>query len=197
MSEDNKSVFGIYKSKAAAENGVNVLKTNGFQMKDISLLLPKESGSQELTHVKTSKAPEGAVTGAGTGAILGGVLGLLFGIGSIAIPGVGPFIAAGPLMTALAGLGFGGTLGIVSGALVGFGFPEYEAQRYEGFVKEGGILISVHVPNHEFSEKAKNLLKITEASDISVVSELKSSRVKPYQVTPSRPIEASSARKIY
>lgn len=197
MSEDNKSVFGIYKSKAAAENGVNILKTNGFLMKDISLLLPQEAGSQEVTHVKNTKAPEGAATGAGTGAIVGGVLGLLFGIGSIAIPGVGPFIAAGPLMTALAGMGFGGTLGIVSGALVGFGFPEYEAQRYEGFVKQGGILISVHVPTHELSEKAKNLLKITDATDIAVISELKNTTVQPYQVMKPVSVEPSAASKIY
>ena len=197
MSGNNKSVFGIYKNKAAAENGVNFLKTNGFEMKDISLLLPQESGSQEMTYVKGTKASEGAAAGAGTGVILGGVLGLLLGIGSIAIPGIGPFIAAGPLMAALAGMGVGGTLGIVSGTLVGFGFPEYEAQRYEGFVKQGGVLISVHVANHDLSEKAKNLLKITDAADISVVNELKNSKSQPYQNIKTNVNESSTASKVY
>ena len=197
MGDKNKSVFGIYKNKEAAENGINFLKTNGFAMKDISLLLPQESGSQEMTYVKGTRASEGAAAGAGTGAILGGVLGLLFGIGSIAIPGVGPFIAAGPLMVALAGVGVGGTLGIVSGTLVGFGFPEYEAQRYEGFVKEGGVLISVHVANHDLSEKAINLLKITEATDISVVTELKNTKSELYQNIRPTPNESLNANKIY
>ncbi len=197
MSDKNKSVFGIYQNRAAAENGVNFLKTNGFEMKDISLLLPQEAGSQEMTYVKGSRASEGAAAGAGTGAILGGVLGLLFGIGSIAIPGVGPFIAAGPLMVALAGMGVGGTLGIVSGTLVGFGFPEYEAQRYEGYVKQGGVLISVHVADHELSEKAKNLLKITDAKDISVVNELKNSKSELYQNTRPSVSESLNASKLY
>lgn len=174
MQKDSKSVFSIYSDRGVAENGVSVLKMNGFRMSDISLLLPQQSGSTEvLATSKASKAPEGAATGASTGAVVGGTLGLLAGIGAIAIPGLGPFIAAGPIMAGLAGLGVGGAVGAVSGALIGLGFPEYEAKAYEGYVKDGGILVSVHVDDDNWADKAKKLLSETGAKNISVVAPVK------------------------
>lgn len=173
MTKNNKAIFGIFKSRGAAENGVATLQNNGFRMSDISLLLPQETGSQDFIHTKSTKAPEGAAAGAGTGAVLGGALGLLAGIGALAIPGFGPFIAAGPIMASLAGIGVGGALGVVGGALIGYGIPEYEAKRYEGFIKEGGILISVHVDDSNWAEKAESLLQATGAKDVAMSTELK------------------------
>lgn len=169
---NNKAIFGIYKSKNEAETGVTILKNNGFRMSDISVLMPSESGSQDLIHTKATKAPEGAATGAGTGGLLGGVLGLLVGAGALSIPGVGPFIAAGPIMAGLAGLGLGSTVGILGGALIGYGIPEYEAKKYEGRIKEGGVLLSVHVDDTEWAEKAKRTLHSTGAEDIAMSTEL-------------------------
>lgn len=171
---DQKAVFGIYRSRGVADIGVTTLKNNGFRVGDISVLFPQESGSQDIIHTKESKAPEGAAAGAGAGAVLGGALGLLAGIGALAIPGVGPFIAAGPLLSSLAGIGVGGAVGGISGALIGFGIPEYEAKRYEGFVKQGGILISVHVDDNVWAEKAQSILEATGAKDVAVTSELRS-----------------------
>lgn len=173
MQKGNKAVFAIYENKSSLENGVDRLKINGFRLSDISILMPQDNGIQEFKTVKGSKAPEGAATGAGTGAVLGGVLGLLAGIGLLAIPGVGPFVGAGPIMAALAGIGVGSAVGVVSGALVGLGIPEYEAKRYEGFVKDGGILMSVHVDDAKWADKAKNILEASGAKDISVTTELK------------------------
>jgi len=174
MQKDSKSVFGIYSDRGVAENGVSVLKMNGFRMSDISLLLPQQSGSTEvLATSKATKAPEGAATGASTGAVVGGTLGLLAGIGAIAIPGLGSFIAAGPIMAGLAGLGVGGAVGAVSGALIGLGIPEYEAKAYEGYVKNGGILVSVHVDDGNWADKAKKLLDETGAKNVSVASAVK------------------------
>jgi len=188
---DHKAVFGIFKSRGATENGVATLKNNGFRVSDISVLLPQESGSQDVIHTKESKAPEGAATGAGAGALLGGALGLLAGIGALAIPGMGPFVAAGPILASLAGIGVGGAVGGISGALIGFGIPEYEAKRYEGFVKDGGILISVHVDNEDWAEKAQSILEATGAKDVATTSEFRSeseaepySMNKPYSVDP-------------
>ena len=127
MSKKNKAVLGIYKTRSEVESAVEALKTEGFATSDISVLLPEVHGSSEFAHIKATKAPEGAATGAGTGAAIGGTLGLLAGIGALAIPGFGPFIAAGPIMAALAGAGVGGVVGGVGGALVGLGIPEYEA----------------------------------------------------------------------
>lgn len=174
MRKNNKAVFGIYKSREAAENGVRFLKTNGFRTTDVSLLLPQAAGAQDLIHMKSTKAPEGVATGASTGIVLGGTLGLLVGIGAIALPGIGPFIAAGPIMSALAGIGIGTAVGVVSGALIGFGIPEYEAIKYEGHLKDGGILLSVHVDDSEWAQKAKNILETTGAYDIAISTELKS-----------------------
>src|SRR6186713_2103953 len=149
--EDKKvAVFGIYRDASQAERGVDALVTQGsFSNSDVSVLMPDSQSSKDFAHEKHTKAPEGATTGAATGGVLGGTLGLLAGIGALAIPGLGPFIAAGPIMGTLAGLGAGSAVGGLVGALVGLGLPEYEAKRYEGRVKEGGILLSVHCATSE------------------------------------------------
>src|SRR5579862_6481956 len=149
MTNKNTGVFGLYPDRASVDSGVDALKAAGFSNNDVSVLLPETKGTKEFAHEKNTKAPEGATTGAGTGAILGGGLGWLIGIGALAIPGLGPFIAAGPIMAALAGAGVGGAVGGLTGALIGMGIPEYEAKRYEGRVKDGGILLSVHVESSE------------------------------------------------
>jgi len=171
MSTKNKAVFGIYKTRADAERAVDTLKTDGFFTSDISVLMPEGNSSHEFAHSKGTKAPEGAATGASAGAVIGGTLGLLAGIGVLAIPGIGPFIAAGPIMAAMAGVGVGGAVGGVTGALIGLGMPEYEAKRYEGFVKNGGILLSVHTDSADQLTKAKTCLESTGAHDISSTSE--------------------------
>src|SRR6266849_4512933 len=144
MAGKNTAVFGIYRTRVAAEEAVDVLRNAGFRNTDISVLLPENQGTKDFAVKKDTKAPEGATTGATSGAVVGGVLGWLAGIGALAIPGLGPFIAAGPIMAALAGAGTGGVVGGLVGALVGMGIPEYEAKRYEGRIKQGGILLSVH-----------------------------------------------------
>ncbi len=163
----NTAVFGIYRNQTSVEHAVTSLKTAGFSNNDVSVLFPDKQGTREFAHEKSTKAPEGAATGAGTGAVLGGGLGWLAGIGALAIPGLGPFIAAGPIMAALAGAGVGGTVGGLAGALVGMGIPEYEAKRYEGHVKDGGILLSVHSDNSDETKRAKAILEQTGAQDIS------------------------------
>jgi len=144
---------------------------NGFRNEDVSILLPKNEGTKDFAHEKHTKAPEGATIGAGAGAAIGGALGLLAGIGALAIPGLGPFIAAGPIMGALAGAGTGGVVGGLLGALIGMGVPEYEAKRYEGMVKEGGILASVHCDDSDWAGRAKDILKRTGAHDVSSAGE--------------------------
>ena len=167
----NKSVFGIYSSRSAVENAVLALKNAGFQQSDVSVLLPENLGNREIATEKNTKAPEGATAGAGTGAVIGGTLGWLVGIGALAIPGLGPFIAAGPIMAALAGAGVGGAVGGVTGALVGMGIPEFEAKRYEGRLQKGGILVSVHCDTSEEVKRAKDILQRTGAEDISTAGE--------------------------
>jgi hypothetical protein len=175
MSGKNTAVFGIYPSYANVESGVDGLKAAGFNYKDISVLFPESAGSRDFAHEKGTKAPEGATTGAGTGFVLGGTMGWLVGIGALAIPGLGPFIAAGPIMAALAGAGVGSAIGGIAGALVGMGIPEYEAKRYEGRVKDGGILLSVHSDSSDLTKRAKLILEATGAQDISSTSESASS----------------------
>ncbi len=170
----NTSVYGIYTHRAELENGINQLKANNFRHEDISILMPHNDGNKELATEMNSKAPEGATAGGATGAVVGGALGWLLGIGALAIPGLGPFIAAGPIMAALAGLGAGATLGGVAGGLIGMGMPEYEAKRYEGQIKAGGILISVHCDDSEWATKAKKLLETTGAKDVSSSGEASS-----------------------
>jgi hypothetical protein len=173
MAGKNTAVFGIYSSYGQVESAVDALKAAGFRNTDISVLFPENVGSKDFAHEKGTKAPEGATTGAGTGALIGGGLGWLAGIGALASPGLGPFIAAGPIMAALAGAGVGGAVGGITGALIGMGIPEYEAKRYEGRVKEGGILLSVHSDNSEWTKRAKEILERTGAQDISSTGEAK------------------------
>jgi Protein of unknown function (DUF3341) len=167
----NTAVYGIFRNRSQAENAVDRLVAAGFRTEDISVLLPENVGTKDFAHEKNTKAPEGTTTGAVAGGVVGGTLGLLAGVGALAIPGLGPFIAAGPIMAALAGLGAGGAVGGVVGALVGMGIPEYEAKRYEGRIKEGGILMSVHCDDSDWTKKAKDLLEQTGADDISSTSE--------------------------
>jgi len=167
----NMAVFGIYRDRQHAEQAVDALRAAGFRNSDVSVLLPDNVGTKDFAHEKNTKLPEGAATGGASGAALGGALGWLAGIGALAIPGVGPFIAAGPIMGALAGAGVGGAVGGLVGALVGMGIPEYEAQRYEGRVREGGILLSVHADNSDWVKRAKEILKQTGAEDISSTGE--------------------------
>jgi hypothetical protein len=180
----NKSVFGIYSSRSGVENAVTALRDVGFQQADVSVLLPENLGNREIATQKNTKAPEGATTGAGSGAVIGGTLGWLVGIGALAIPGLGPFIAAGPIMAALAGAGVGGAIGGVAGALVGMGIPEFEAKRYEGRLQKGGILISVHCDTSEEVKRAKDILQRTGAEDISTAGEA-SADVKDVRDVPS------------
>ncbi len=171
MTSKKTAVFGIYHNANQAERVVDRLREAGFSNDDISVLLQDNQGSKDFAHEKNTKAPEGTTAGVTTGGVIGGALGLLAGIGALAIPGVGPFIAAGPIMGALAGLGVGGAVGGLIGALIGMGIPEYEAKRYEGRVKDGGILLSVHSDDSEWTKKAKEILERTGAQDISSTGE--------------------------
>ncbi len=167
MSSKNTAVFGIYATAATAEAAVDHLLARGFGNSAISVLLPDDESTRAFAHEKSTKAPEGTATGVTAGGVVGGTLGLLAGIGALAIPGVGPLIAAGPIVATLAGLGVGGAVGGLVGALVGMGIPEYEAKRYEGAVKGGGTRLSVHCDTSEQIDVAKRALKETGASDIS------------------------------
>jgi hypothetical protein len=171
MAGKNTAVFGIYPTRAQVEVAIDELRRAGFRNTDISVLMPENQGSKDFAHEKGTKAPEGAAAGAGTGAVIGGTLGWLIGIGALAIPGLGPFIAAGPLVAALAGIGAGGAVGGFTGALIGIGIPEYEAKRYEGRIKRGGILLSVHSDNSDWTKRAKELLERTGAEDVASAGE--------------------------
>ena len=171
MENKKTAVFGIYTTVAAADLATDSLVKAGFSAADVSALLPENLGSKPIATEKNSKAPEGAATGAGSGAVLGGTLGLLAGIGALAIPGVGPLIAAGPIMAALAGVGVGGAVGGFTGALIGMGIPEFEAKRYEGRLKKGGILLSVHCDTSDEIKRAKEIMKNTHAEDVSSTGE--------------------------
>jgi hypothetical protein len=171
MANKKTAVFGIYPGVARAEGAVDTLVSERFSNNDISVLLPDNQGSKDFAHEKHTKAPEGTATGVAAGGTIGGTLGLLAGIGALAIPGVGPFIAAGPIMGALAGIGVGGAVGGLVGALVGMGIPEYEAKRYEGRVKDGGVLLSVHCDTSDEITRAKEILKRTGAEDIAAAGE--------------------------
>ena len=178
MAGKNTAVFGIYPAYASVESGVQTLVAAGFRKEDISVLFAENAGSKDFAHEKGTKAPEGATTGAGAGAVVGGALGVLAGVGLLAIPGLGPFIAAGPIMAGLAGMGVGGAVGGIAGFLIGLGIPEYEAKRYEGRVKEGGILLSVHCDSSDWTKRAKDLLRQTGAQDISSTGEAKADYAK-------------------
>ena len=167
----NTAVFGIYPNRTSVEAAITALRNAGYRVTDISILMPENLGNRDLAHEKNSKSPEGAATGAVSGAVLAGALGWLAGIGALAIPGFGPLIAAGPIMSALAAAGAGGALGGIVGALVGLGIPEYEAKRYEGHVRHGGILLSVHCDNSDWTSRAKKILEATGGQDISSTCE--------------------------
>ena len=171
MAGKNTAVFGIYSSRPAVEEAVEHLRMAGFRSTDISVLFPENQGTKDFAHEKNTKAPEGATTGMISGGIAGGVLGWLTGIGALAIPGLGPFIAAGPIVAALAGAGAVGTVGGMIGALVGMGIPEYEAKRYEGRIRDGGVLLSIHCDNSDWVKRAKEILRDTGAQDIASAGE--------------------------
>jgi hypothetical protein len=167
MAVKNTAVFGIYSSRVAAEEAVEHLRRAGFRSTDISVLLQDNQGTKDFAHEKHTKAPEGTTTGVLSGGIAGGVLGWLTGIGALAIPGLGPLVAAGPIVAALAGAGALGTVGGIIGALAGLGIPEYEARRYEGRIREGGVLLSVHCDSTDWVHRAKTALEQTGAQDIA------------------------------
>ena len=167
MAGKNTAAFGIFATRAAAENAVDQLVAAGYSNQDVSVLMSDREGAKDFATEKNTKAPEGTATGVGVGGIAGGTLGLLAGLGALAIPGVGPLIAAGPIMATLAGVGVGGAVGGLVGALVGMGIPEYEAKRYEGRVKDGGILVSVHCDSSEEVSRAKDILKNAGGEDIA------------------------------
>jgi hypothetical protein len=172
MSGKKTGVFGIYSTRVAVENATDSLIRAGFPAADISVLLPESlGGPRDMGTEKATKAPECAAAGVTTGAAIGGTLGVLAGIGLLAIPGLGPFIAAGPIMAGLAGLGVGGAVGGVTGALIGMGIPEFEAKRYEGRLQKGGILLSVHCDTSDEINRAKEVLKATGAEDIASTGE--------------------------
>jgi hypothetical protein len=171
MAGKNTAVFGIYRDTATVGSALEKLRAAGFRNTDVSVLIPENAGNKDFVQRKDTKAPEGAATGAASGAVLGGVLGWLAGLGVLAIPGVGPFVAAGPIMAMFAGVGAAGVAGGIVGSLVGLGIPEYEAKRYAGRVKNGGILLSVHCDQSDWVKRAKRLLEDTGAEDISSASE--------------------------
>jgi hypothetical protein len=166
-----KAVMCIVPNQAQAESIVGQLQSAGFANGDISVLLPNKSGTKDFAHEHNTKAPEGAIAGAGAGGVLGGTLGLLAGIGALAIPGLGPFIAAGPLLAALSGAAAGATVGGISGGLIGMGIPEIEAKRYEGKIKGGNLLISVHTETSEQQKRAEAIFKEARAEDICSTTE--------------------------
>jgi hypothetical protein len=173
-----KAVFGIIDSQRQAELIVEELRTAGFSNNDISVLFPDKQGTRDFAHEKSTKAPEGATTGAVTGATIGGVLGWLAGIGTLAIPGVGPLIAAGPIMAALSGAAVGGATGTIAGALIGLGIPELEAKRYEDKIRGGNILLSVHTESGDERRRAKDILERHGATDVATAGEEGASRAQ-------------------
>lgn len=194
MAGKNTAAFGIYPTRSSVENAVDALRDAGFRNTDISILFPENEGTKDFAHEKATKAPEGTAAGAGTGAVIGGTLGWLAGIGALAIPGIGPFIAAGPIIGALAGVGVGGAVGGITGALIGMGIPEYEAKRYEGRVKKGGILLSVHCDDSDWTKRAKEILERTGAEDISSTGEAAADYAKsdkPYARRSNRTVRTS------
>jgi hypothetical protein len=173
MMTSNISAFGIYPDESTVSDAVESLKAAGFRQTDISVLYPENLGSKDFAHEKHTKAPEGAVAGGGSGAAVGAALGWLSGAGMMMIPGLEAVAAAGPVMGLLSGMGAGVTLGGIAGAIAGFGIPEYEAKRYEGRVRNGGILVSVHCDNAEWANTARGILKRSGAANIATAAEAK------------------------
>jgi hypothetical protein len=167
----NKAVVGILRTQSETEELINELQSNGFAVGDVSVLFPNKGQTRDFAHIQGTKAPEGAMVGGGTGGIAGGVLGLLAGIGAIAIPGLGAFIAAGPLMALLSGAAVGAAVGSITGGLIGLGIPEIQAKAYEGKIQGGNILIAVHTEDSDQVAVAKRIFKARGAEDISVTNE--------------------------
>jgi hypothetical protein len=167
----NKSVFCIATSRGQADRIVDQLKAANFSNNDISVLFPDKDTTRDFAHEKNTKAPEGVATGASTGGVIGGALGWIAGIGALAIPGVGPFIAAGPIIAALSGAAVGATVGGIAGGLIGLGIPEIEAKRYEGKIKQGNLLLSVHTENSDEITRAKDIFTKAGAQDICTTGE--------------------------
>ena len=178
-----KAVMCIVQNQSQAEAIVGTLQGAGFASSDISVLFPNKSGTRDFAHEHNTKAPEGAVAGAGAGGVLGGTLGLLAGIGALAIPGLGPFIAAGPLLAALSGAAAGATVGGITGALVGMGIPEIKAKRYEGKIVGGNLLISVHTENSDEQKRAEAIFKAARAQDICSTSEASVPKAKDTRIS--------------
>jgi hypothetical protein len=192
MKKGRKAVFGIFDSKINLEQAVSALKISGFRNSDISMLMPQGEHNQNIGHTKSTKSPEAATLGTGAGLALGGALGWLIGIGTVTInPLLAPFVAAGPIMSALAGAGLGGTVGGLSGALIGAGFPEYEAKKYESYVNDGGMLLAVHVDDSDWAYKAKDIMVSYGARSISLNNE-ESSHAREYEY-PQSEYSGSSA----
>jgi hypothetical protein len=166
-----KAVVGILESHAHAETVIESLRANGFGVNDVSVLFPDKHGSHDFVHQPSTKAPEGAIAGVGTGGVIGGTLGLLAGIGALALPGIGPLIAAGPLLAALSGAAAGATVGGLAGALVGLGIPELEAKVFDGKVRDGNILLAVHVEDGEARRTAELILQRYGARDVGTAPE--------------------------
>jgi len=165
------AVFAIVSNPVQAEAVVDELRLAGFSNNDVSVLFPDMEGTREFAHAKSTKAPEGAVIGASAGGVIGGVAGWLLGLGTLAIPGVGPIVAAGPIFAALSGVAVGGAAGGLSGALAGLGFPEYEAKLFAGKLQDGNILIAAHAENSHETRVARQIFERANAHDIGVTSE--------------------------
>lgn len=185
------AVFCLASSETQAVNIVTRLRQSGFGSGDISVLLPDRAGTRDFAHEQHTKAPEGAVTGVGAGGVLGGALGWLVGIGALAIPGLGPFIAAGPIMAALSGAAVGAAVGGVTGALIGMGVPEFEAKLYEGKLREGKILISVHADDSDEVSRAKSIFEDEGGSDVKTGGEASVPKVETRPVAPGTPIRTN------
>jgi hypothetical protein len=168
------AVIGLFDDRATLTRAIDVLLASGFRDADLSALLPDAASTKEVAAEKHTKAPEGAMVGAAAGGIAGGTLGLLAGLGALAIPGLGPFIAAGPIMAALAGAGAGGAVGTLTGTLIGLGIPEYEAKRYESYLNKGGMLLAVHADDGDWAKRAKDILNREGARDVDKTSEASS-----------------------
>ncbi|HET8549930.1 MAG TPA: DUF3341 domain-containing protein [Bryobacteraceae bacterium] len=184
MASRNTAAYGIFADEATAKDAVEGLKSSGFRAADISIMLPDNLGTKDFAHEKHSKAPEGAATGGSAAGIAGGVLGYLIGAGSFMLPGLEPFAAAGPVMAALGGLGAGAVVGGVTGALVGLGIPEYEAKRYVGRIRRGGILMSVHCDDAHWAHSAMSILRRCGAMDTAVRPEGRGSHVRHHRPAP-------------
>jgi hypothetical protein len=171
MADKDIAAFGLFRDRAGLERAINDMRAAGFRNGDVSVLMQETPGTKDFGHEAHTKAPEGAAAGASAGAVVGGVLGWLMGIGALSVPGFGPIIAAGPIVAALAGVGAAGAAGGLIGALVGVGIPEYEAKRYEGRLRKGHLLLSVHCDDSKWAKKAEDMLKKAGAEDVASSAE--------------------------